>query len=252
MADSEITRQDMIIRNMVSKSFNYVPYFHKKFWPEISTIIEISIDFDSHTIIEYQIFHVILPILQDNLAKILETHEYHLERIVKKMVVERGFLEIDEDDEYPDQPLAYFIVQMDKSTCQSYNHAENFFHYKGVPTKRTVLLLEEISETHGVFIMAVVQPTHCFDINGCDALLHSSQKRKMRSYPAPLCTAHIVRDWNRACEEVCHHRLIQRCFMRALRRDENGDIDEGLIPMAIREWYNGTDDEQDTLSQDES
>ncbi len=76
MADSEITRQDMIIRNMVSKSFNYVPYFHKKFWPEISTIIEISIDFDSHTIIEYQIFHVILPILQDNLAKILENVDY--------------------------------------------------------------------------------------------------------------------------------------------------------------------------------
>ena len=181
-----------------------------------------------------------------------ETHEYHLERIVKKMLVERGFPEIGEDDEYPDQPLGYFIVQMDKSTCQSYNNAQNFFLYNGVPTKRTVLLLEEISAMHGVFVMAVVQPTHCFDINGCDALLHSAQKRKMRTYPAPLCTAHIVRDWNRACEEVCHHRLIQRCFMRALRRDENGDIDEDLIPESIRGWYDDGDDEQDSLSQYET
>ena len=82
MADSEITRQDMIIRNMVSKSFKYVPYIHKTFWSKISIIIEISIDFDSHTIIEYQIFHVILPILQDNLAKILENVDFaHLPQI---------------------------------------------------------------------------------------------------------------------------------------------------------------------------
>ena len=55
-----------------------------------------------------------------------------------------------------------------------------------------------------------------FDMNGCDALLHSVQKRKLRSYRAPLCTDHIVRDWNRACDEVCHASTIQRSFMRAL------------------------------------
>ena len=38
------------------------------------------------------------------------------------------------------------------------------------------LLLEDISEKYGVFIMVVVQATHTFDVNGCDALLYSSQK----------------------------------------------------------------------------
>ena len=68
----------------------------------------------------------------------------------------------------------------------------------------------------------------------------------MRSFPAPLCTEHIVRDWKRACDEVCHDRTIQRCFMRAFRRDAGGEIDESLIPKAIREWYADSEDEQDT------
>ena len=141
---------------------------------------------------------------------------------------------------------------MDKSTCQSYNLKANSFGYNGVPTVRTKLLLEEISEMHAVFILAIVQATHIFDVNGCDALLHSSQKKQMRSYPPPLCTEHIVRDWTRACKEICHARTIQRCFMRALRRDTNGDIDESLIPKEIREWYDGSDDEEDTLSEGSS
>mgnify|MGYP004361406655 CR=1 FL=1 len=170
---------------------------------------------------------------------------------MKKMLTERGCEELDlEDDEnYPEQPRGYFLVQMDKSTCQSYNHATNLFNYNGVPTKRTQLLLEDIAVFHGVFIMAVCQPTHCFDVNGCDALLHSAQKKKMRSYPAPLCTEHIIRDWKRACEEVCTDRLIQRCFMRALERDADGNIDKSLIPQSILDWYS---DEETSSSESES
>ena len=175
---------------------------------------------------------------------------------MKKCLIDRGYNEIiDEGDivgKYPEQPLAYFIVQIDKSTCQSYNLKQNFFGYRGVPTSRTQLLLEDIAEKHGVFIMVVVQATHKFDVNGCDTLLYSSQKRKLRNYFAPLCTEHIVRDWKRACEEVCHARTIQRCFMRALRRNAEGDIDETLVPKSIRDWYEGTDDEQDTGSENES
>ena len=79
------------------------------------------------------------------------------------MLIERGFSEIlDDENSYLDQPLAYFIVQMDKSTWQSYNHATNLFGYNGVPTKRTMLLLEEISDIHGILIMSVCQPSHCF------------------------------------------------------------------------------------------
>ena len=89
----------------------------------------------------------------------------------------------------------------------------------------TTLLLEEIAEMYGVYILVAVQATHTFDVNGCDALLHSAQKNRMRSFPAPLCTEHIVRDWKRACEEVCHFRTIQRCFMRALLQNADGEID---------------------------
>ena len=97
-------------------------------------------------------------------------------------------------------------------TCQSYNLKENFFGYRGVPTSRTELLLEKIADAYEVLIMVVLQATHTFDVKGYDALLHSAQKRKLRSYPGPLCTDHIVRDWNRACDEVCHSRTIQTVF----------------------------------------
>ena len=76
----------------------------------------------------------------------------------------------------------------------------------------------------------------------------------MRSFPAPLCTEHIVRDWKRACDEVCHHRTIQhrtiqRCFMWALRWDAEGETDESLVPRAIRDWYVDSEDEQDRTSE---
>ena len=180
--------------------------------------------------------------------KILDTHEWHLERLVKQHLEERGISPLDpERDSDPEEPLGYFIVQLDKSTCQSYNGAPGIFGFNGRPSERTVLLLEEIAEDYGVVIKAVVQPTHCFDINACDALLHSVQKRKMRSYPAPRCREHIVRDFKRMVGEVSTGRMIQRCFWRAYRRDASGDIDLSLIPQDVRDWYDGSSDEEDTL-----
>ena len=70
-----------------------------------------------------------------------------------------------------------------------------------------------------------------------------------RSYAAPLCQEHIIRDFKRACLEACTDRLIQRCFVRALRRDKNGDIDNSLIPSDILAWYEGSDDEEDTFEE---
>ncbi len=40
--------------------------------------------------------------------------------------------------------------------------------------------------------------------------------------------------------------------MRALRLNADGDIDENLVPQSIRDWYENTDDEEDTLSEHES
>ena len=89
----------------------------------------------------------------------------------------------------------YVVVRCDKSTCQTYNLHGNFLGYNGVPTKRTQVLLEKIMLLLGICILLLVQPTHCFDFNGPDALLHSAQKKKMRSYAAPLCQEHVIRDF---------------------------------------------------------
>lgn len=174
---------------------------------------------------------------------------------MKKYFIETGYPEIIDEGKF------MVLIQTSSShtsLCklinplvrQSYNLKQNFFGYRGVPTSRTKLLLGEIADAHGVFIMVFVRVTHSFDVNGYDALLHCAQKRKLRNYPAPLCTDHIVRDWNRACDEVCHSRTIQRCF-RALRRSTAGDIDESLVPQSIRD-YDRTDDEEDTEAEKES
>ena len=43
--------------------------------------------------------------------------------------------------------------------------------------------------------------------------------------------------------------MIQRSFWRAHRSDENGNIDESLIPDDIRAWYVGSSDEDKTVSE---
>ena len=40
--------------------------------------------------------------------------------------------------------------------------------------------------------------------------------------------------------------------MRALRGDADGEIDESLVPKAIRDWYVDSEDEQDTISEYDS
>ena len=96
-----------------------------------------------------------------------------------------------------------------------------------------------------------MQPTHCFDVNACDALLHSVQKRKMRRNPAPRCRQHIIRDFDRMVGEVSTGRMVQR-FWRAYRRDSNGNIDLELIPQSMRDWYKNSSDKEATYSECES
>ena len=124
------------------------------------------------------------------------------------------------------------------------------FGYRGTPTKRTLEILETVAERHGVCIMAIIQATHTFDVNACDVLYHSCQKRRMREFKAPLCQAHIKRDFYQATQDInCDGRTIQRSFWRALRRNEKGDIDESLIPQTILDWYEDSGDEDDTFEE---
>ncbi len=65
-----------------------------------------------------------------------------------------------------------------------------------------------------------------------------------------LCQSHIQRDWDKAVNEVsADGRLIQRSFWRAFRRDAEGDVDESLIPKDILDWYEDSDDEEETVEE---
>ena len=68
-ADSEITRPNILKFFTVSKTSTYGMLIPKIFSSEISAIIEISIHSTLESIIEYQIFCVISPIVETNLAK---------------------------------------------------------------------------------------------------------------------------------------------------------------------------------------
>ena len=61
----------MKISNIVSKTLTSPPIILKIFQPEIFVVVEISTDFYILTIVEFQIYSFILPILQANLGEIL-------------------------------------------------------------------------------------------------------------------------------------------------------------------------------------
>ena len=86
------------------------------------------------------------------------------------------------------------------------------FGYPGKTTVYATLLFEDIAADHGVFIGVIVQPTHGFDLNACDALYHSVVKRRIRQYAFPLCQEHILRDYDVAVKEVNTDRVIQPSF----------------------------------------
>ena len=59
-----------------------------------------------------------------------DTHEWHLEASVVQFIEERGMERLTD----PEGPLGYFLVQLDKSTCQSYNLAPGIFGFLGRPS----------------------------------------------------------------------------------------------------------------------
>ena len=162
------------------------------------------------------------------------THAYHLKRFVKKHLHQRGFKPVKRTRK---TPRAKLCVQLDKSTCQSYNRGENEFGYLGVPTKKTKAILAEIEHEYQVSIKVVIQPTHSFDFNAPDALIHSAIKREMRDKKPPQTFAHLKRDFYNAVRSVCHGRTTQRSFVRAYSRNSDGDVDLSLVPEEIMSWY---------------
>ena len=128
----------------------------------------------------------------------------------------------------------------------------NSIEIQGKLSKRIVQKLLYNLKKHTFLYEIIVMKANCFDLNACDALLHSCQKRKLRSYPAPLCREHIERDFKRMVRAISTPRMLQRWFYRAYRRDLNGDIDKSLIPLDILDFYANSADEDDTVCEEES
>ena len=78
---------------------------------------------------------------------------------MRKSIESRGWEKFNSDNEgkdcenYPKPGTFrdFFVVQADKSTCQSYNLKVGIFGYQGVPTVDAGLLLDEIAEDYGMF-----------------------------------------------------------------------------------------------------
>ena len=111
----------------------------------------------------------------------------------------------------------------------------------GLLQKKTKEVLKEISDEYQVKIDVEIQPTHSYDFNAPHALINSSIKKEMRSKKPAQTFEHLKRDFEKAVEEVCHSRTIQRSFIRAYSRDANGDVDTNLIPSQLLDWYSDED-----------
>ena len=83
------------------------------------------------------------------------------------------------------------MVQLDKSTYQSYNCASGVFGFNGRPSQRTIDLLNEIGEDYGVIIKAVVQHVvsklipamPCFTLvrsENCEVILHQDAEHILK------------------------------------------------------------------------
>ena len=121
---------------------------------------------------------------------------------MKKCIESRGWevFTSDNDDDYPEDGSFrdYFVVQADKSTCQSNNRAKGIFGYPGIPTIDAKLILEDIAADYGVFIGMIIEPTDRFDFNAPNTLYHSVVKRRLRQYPFSFCQEHTLRDYTKA------------------------------------------------------
>jgi len=155
---------------------------------------------------------------------------------VEKMLSERGITPAGAKTRKRRKKKCFVVQQIDKSTCQSYNHEINKFGYKGVANPSCLRAVEKLENKFGVDMEVEVQPTHCFDYNAQDALFHNVLKRRLRAQGVPKNRDDLRLKFQRAIDQITP-REIQKGFRRAYSRNEFGDQDDSLIPEPILEWY---------------
>ena len=176
-------------------------------------------------------------------------HRYHMRKAITKMLKDRGITKANSKKRRgKKKKRPQVTVQIDKSTCLSYNLRVNEFGYKGVPTGKMEDLMEEVAHEFAVDVKVDVQPTHTFDFNAQDAMYHSELKYKLRSNGLPKDNDELLEYFNDAVDEISLN-AIQRGFVRAYSRDSKGDVDMELVPESISGWY--TDNLEEMSSDDE-
>ena len=123
-------------------------------------------------------------------------------------------------------------IQIDKSTCLSYNHSIDDFGYKGVPNRQCGMVAEEIENEYTVSVKVEVQATHTFNLNAQDAHYHSELKRQLKKQGVPKSRVDLKEKFNNAVSEISSGD-IQKGFKRAYSRDMYGT---DLVPQQIRDW----------------
>ena len=63
----------------------------------------------------------------------------------------------------------HVVFQIDKSTCLSYNIAENELRYRRVSSQAFQSMIDEIALDFAIDLTVSFQPTHTFDFNFQDA-----------------------------------------------------------------------------------
>ena len=126
----------------------------------------------------------------------------------------------------------------------SYNNALNDFGYKGVSSNALRDMLDDIQNDYAVDIEVEIQPTHTFDLNAQDALYHSELKRLLRQKGLPRGDNDLKNKFQDAVSKISLDS-IQRGFIRAYSKNEEGSEDSSLIPDSLEGWY------EDDISSDE-
>ena len=152
-------------------------------------------------------------------------HVIHLKAAPEQFCVDTGILERKSGEaKSSDDPIR--VLQLDKSTNLIYLRKQNRLGYNGVPTKRMQAIIDEIEKKFCVQIDILVQPTHYFCFNACDALVFSiikSNGRKIaaKPYSWPKNLKDLRKIWDLSCENVSDHAL-QASIKRAHSVDSTG------------------------------
>ena len=169
-------------------------------------------------------------------------HKYHLNRAIRKLCKERNITKSNREKRKRRNTRPTITAQIDKSTCLSYNNDINEFGYKGIPNPACMEVVKKIEKDLNVIIDVEIQSTHTFDLNAQDAMYHSSFKlclKRLKDEAAPskhggaaelkAKVMNVYRNFD--------PRTIQKEFMRVYSGDHFGDLNEGLIPETLKDWY---------------